>query len=144
MPNYGRSLWLSCHFTRATKSLLWVGRSKMEEEIYYNHKKSFNHKRYSRATTLSSCVWHLKENLDVTLNLKWSVMRCATHYSNMFKKMSFVFVWKLVIFVYPKQPELKVLNKTPNKALNKQLEVFCKCRHENKYLSKNFRVNEKR
>ena len=51
---------------------------------------------------------------------------------------------KLVIFVYPKQPELKVLNKTPNKALNKQLEVFCKCRHENKYLSENFRVNEKR
>ena len=50
---------------------------------------------------------------------------------------------KLVIIAYPKQHDLKVLNKVPNKALNKQLDVFCKCSHENKYLSKNFRVNEK-
>ena len=28
---------------------------------YYNHKRSFNHKRYSHETTLSSYVWHLKE-----------------------------------------------------------------------------------
>ena len=35
-------LILSCHFTRATKNLLWVRRRKMLS--YYNHKKSFNHK----------------------------------------------------------------------------------------------------
>ena len=42
---------------------------------YYNHKKSFNHKQYSHEKTLLSYVWHLKETLDVTPNLKWSVVR---------------------------------------------------------------------
>ena len=27
--------------------------------------------------------------------------------------------------------------------LNKRSELFCKCRHENKYLLKNFKVNDK-
>ena len=37
------------------------------QKTYY----SFNHKRYSQETTLSSYVWHLKETLDETPNLKW-------------------------------------------------------------------------
>ena len=45
------------------------------KQIYYNHKKSFNHKRYSHETALSSYVWYLKETLDVTPNLKWSVVK---------------------------------------------------------------------
>ena len=56
------------------------------KQRYYNHKKSFNHKRYSHETALSSCVWHLNETLDVTPNLKWSVVRCTTPYSNISKK----------------------------------------------------------
>ena len=66
MTNYGLSLGLSCPFTRATKNLggKWKKRC-------YNHKESFNHKRYSHETTLSSYMWHLKETLDVTPNLKW-------------------------------------------------------------------------
>ena len=47
---------------------------------YYNHKNSFNHERFSHEARLSSYVWHLKETLDVTPNLKWSVMRCAIPY----------------------------------------------------------------
>ena len=37
-------------------------------------------------TTFSSYVWHLEETLDVTPNLKWSVVRCTTPYSNVSKK----------------------------------------------------------
>ena len=48
------------------------------KQRYYNHKKSFNNKRYSHETTLSSYVCHLKETLDVNANLKWSVVRCTT------------------------------------------------------------------
>ena len=33
---------------------------------YYDHKKSFNEKRYSCEATLSSCVWHLEKTLDET------------------------------------------------------------------------------
>ena len=100
---------------------------------YYNHKKSFNHKRYSHETTLLSYVWHLRETLDVTPNLEWSVVRCATPYSNISKKCLLCLYEKLVIITYPRQHEL----------LNKRSELFCKCGHENKYLLKNFRVNDK-
>ena len=82
---------------------------------YYNHKKSFNHKRYSHETTLSSYVWHLKKTLDVTLNLKRSVVKCATLYSNISKKCLLCLYEKLVIITYPKQHEL----------LNKRSELFC-------------------
>ena len=37
---------------------------------YYNHKKSFSHKRYSHEMTLSSYVWYLKESLDTASNLQ--------------------------------------------------------------------------
>ena len=103
------------------------------EESYHNHKKSFNHKRYLYETALSSYVWHLKETLDVPSNLKWSVARCATPCSNISKKCRLGLYEKLVIVTYPRLHEL----------LNKQSELFCKCRHENKYLLKNFRANNK-
>ena len=99
---------------------------------YFNHKKSFSHKRYSHKVTLSSYVWYLKETLDVTPNLKWSVVRCATP-SNISKKYLLCLYEKLVIITNPRQHELS----------NKRSELFCKCRHENKYLLKNFRVNDK-
>ena len=103
------------------------------KQRYYNLKKSFNHKQYSHETTLSSYVWHLKETLDVTPNLKWSVVRCATPYSNISKKCLLCLYEKLVIITYPRQ----------HKLLNKRSELFCKCHHENKYLLKNFRANDK-
>ena len=43
------------------------------------------------------------------------------------------FYEELVIVTYPRQHEL----------LNKRSELFCKYRHENKYLLKNFRANDK-
>ena len=76
---------------------------------YYNHKKSFNHKRYSHERTLSSYVCQLKETLDVTPNLKWSVVRCATPYSNTSKKCLLCLYEKLVMTTCLKQ--YKLLNK---------------------------------
>ena len=100
---------------------------------YYNHKKSFNHQRYSHETTFSCYVQHLKETLDVTLHLKWSVVRCTTPYSNILRKCLQCLYEKLVIITYLRQ----------HKLLNKRSELFCKCCHENKYLLKNFRINDK-
>ena len=65
------------------------------KQMYYNHKNSFNHKRYAYDTTLSSYARYLKETLDVTPNLKWSVVRCTTTLPKHLKKMSFVFIWKI-------------------------------------------------
>ena len=111
----------------------WSEPQKIYYELPEGNLHSKNHKRYSYETTLSSYVWHMKETSDVTLNLKWSVVRCATPYSNISKKCLLCLYEKLVIITYPRQQGL----------LNKQSELLCKCRHENKYLLKNFRVNDK-
>ena len=79
MPNYVCSLWLLCHFTRATKNLLWGGRKKMEER-YYNYKSHSTTNDFFKLCVASG------RNLDVTPNLKWSVVRCTTPYSNVSKK----------------------------------------------------------
>ena len=92
------------------------------KQTYYSHKKSYNHKRHSHETTLSSHVWHLKETLDVTPYLKWSVVRCATTYSNISKECLLCLHEKLVITTYLRQHRL----------LNKRSELYCKCSHENK------------
>ena len=84
------------------------------KQRYYNHKKSFNHKRYSHETPLSGYVWHMKETLVVTPNLKWTVVKCATTYSNISKKSLLCLYEKLVIITYPRQHEL----------LNKRSELF--------------------
>ena len=49
------------------------------------------------------------------------------------KKYNLCLHEKLVIITYPRQYEL----------LNKRSELFCKCGHENKYLLKSFRDNDK-
>ena len=71
---------------------------------------------------LFQVVWYLKETLDVTPNLKWSVVRCATPYTNISKKFLLHLSEKLVIISYRRQQEL----------LNKRSDLFWKCRHENK------------
>ena len=46
-------------------------------------------------------------NFDVTPNLKWSVVRCATPYSNISKKKFLLCLSeKLVIITYPRPKEL--------------------------------------
>ena len=92
-----------CPFTRATKN--WLAEGKWKQK-YYNHKKSFNHKQYLHETTLSRYMWHLKETLYVTPNLKWSVVMCVTPYSNISKKCILCLYGKLIIIAYPRQHEL--------------------------------------
>ena len=122
----------SCHLPEPQKVYCGLAEGKWKKG-YYNHKKSFNHKEYLFETTLSSYAWHLKEILDVTSNLKRSVVRWSKPYSNISKKCLLCLYEKLVIITYPRQHEL----------LNKQSELKCKCCHENKYILENFRVNDK-
>ena len=109
-----------CRVTPPEPQKIYFGLAKGKwKKRYYNNKKSFSYKRYSLETTLSSYVWHLKKTLDVIPNLKWSVVRCATCYSNISKKCLLCLYEKLVIITYPRQHEL----------LNKRPELFYKCSH---------------
>ena len=99
---------------------------------FYNHKLSFEHKRYSNKTTLSSCMWHLQSVSSETPNLKWSVLRCVSPYSNISKKYLLCWYEKLEIVTNQNQKEL----------LNKRSELLCKCRHVNKFHLKNYTGND--
>ena len=123
-----------CRINSSEQQKVYFGLAKgKQKKNYCNHERSFNHKQYSHKTTLSSHIWHVKKTLDVTPNLKWSVVRYPTRYSNISKKCLLGLYEKLVIINYPRQRELLI----------KRSELFCKCSHENKYFLKNFRVNEK-
>ena len=81
---------------------------------------------------LSSYMWHWKSLSSETPNLKWSVLRCISSYSNISKKRRLCLYKKLKIVTYHNQQEL----------LNKRFELLCKCRHANKFLLKNYAGNE--
>ena len=111
-----------CRVTSPEPQKIYFGLAKGKwTKRYCNHKKSLNHKRYSHGTTLSSYVWQLKETLDVTPNLKWSVVRCATPYLNISKKFILCLYEKLVIVTYPRQHEL--LNSDRNYFTNAVMRI---------------------
>ena len=66
--------------------------------------------------------------LDLTPNLKWSVLRCVPPHSNISKKCLLCLYEKLETFTYQNEKEL----------LNKRSELVCKFRHANKFLLKNY------
>ena len=74
------------------------------KKMYYNHEKSFNRKRHSLRRHFQ-VVWHLKETLNATSNLKCSVGICTTPYSNISKKCLLCLCKKLVIITYPRMPD---------------------------------------
>jgi hypothetical protein len=95
---------------------------------YNNHKSSFKNKIYQKATALSCYVWDLKSKFNETPTLSWSILKSVPPYSNISKKCHLCLNEKLAIISYSKPEEL----------LNKRSEFISKCRHENKYLLKNY------
>ena len=99
---------------------------------YYKHSKSFRTKSYPNSTTLSSYVWEVKTDQNETPNLNWEIVRSVPAYSNITKRCMLCLYEKLLIATYPNQEEL----------LNKRSELVSKCRHENKFLLKNFKSGD--
>ena len=70
----------------------------------------------------------MKNRKNVAPALIWKVLRTARTYSNITKRCSLCLHEKLAIITYP----------YPDELLNKRSELVTKCRHENKFLLKNF------
>ena len=96
---------------------------------YYKNSKSFWTKSYPNSTTLSSYVWEVKTDQNETPNLNWEIVWSVPAYSNIAKRCMLCLDEKLLISTYPNQEQL----------LNKRSELVSKCRHENKFLLKNFK-----
>ena len=121
-----------CNVTRPLLKKVYLGCAEGEwKSCFYNHKLSFEHKRYVNKTTLSSQMWHLKSVSSETLNLKWSVLRCIPPSANILKKCLLCLYEKLEIVTYQNQ----------QKILNKRSELLCKCCHANKFLLENYTGN---
>ena len=123
-----------CVVTASNKpDKVYIGLSEPEwKKRFYNHRQSFNNKKYSGSTTLSSYVWDIKNKDNETPTLKWSILKCVPGYSNVSKKCLLCLHEKLLIITYPNQNEL----------LNKRSELISKCRHENKFMLVNYNTND--
>ena len=74
----------------------------------------------------------MKNRKNVAPALIWKVLRTARTYSNITKRCSLCLHEKLAIITYPYPDELP----------NRRSELDNKCRHENKFLIKNFNSND--
>ena len=102
-----------------------------KKQMDYDHVKSFQNEFYANSTTLSSYVWEMKKRKNVAAALTREILRTAKTCSNVTKGCSLCLLEKLAIISYP----------YPDELLNRQSELVAKCRHENKFLFKNFNSN---
>ena len=109
-------------------SKLYIGGTEDFKERYGNHKKSFNHRKYQTESELSKYIRRLKD-ARTEYEIRWSILRRTSGYSNISQSCSICTSEKLAICDF----------KDKDKLLNKRSELVSKCRHENKFLLKNFR-----
>ena len=56
------------------------------KQRFYNHKKLIKSQSYRNDTTLSSCLWDLREKQNVFPMLTWYVIKSVPGYSNISKR----------------------------------------------------------
>ena len=99
------------------------------KKCFANHKQSFKNKKYSKNIMLSKYIWELKDkNIDDSI-LNWSILKTAPAYNNISKKRILCLREKFEIIAHANQEFL----------LNKKSELISKCKHENKFLQKNYK-----
>ena len=126
------SVIYKCTVTTSDWKKVYFGLTEGElKNRYYNHFKSFRNEFYANSTTLLSYVWEMKNRKNVTPALTWEVLRTVKAYSIITRRCSLCLLEKLAIITYPYQDAV----------LNSQAEPATKCRHENKFLLKNFNSN---
>ena len=113
--------------TQDTKTYIGVSDTEFKKR-WYNHKSSFKHEHKKKDTELSKYIWYLKEN-QFEYDIKWSVLKQASSYSNITKRCQLC-TWEKYYII------------TANKStlLNSRSELISKCRHSNKFLLANYKA----
>ena len=107
----------------------YIGISETEfKSRFRNHQKSFNHRKYSKDTELSKYIWDLKDN-NIDFNIQWSIIKNTSSYTPSTKSCNLCLSEKLLICTF----------KDKNNLINKRLDLVSKCRHETKYIIKNYK-----
>ena len=97
----------------------YIGMTKNPFKVRYkDHKKSFNHQKWSDETTLSTYIWDLKgKNIDY--DIKWQVVDRAPQFSPVSKVCRLCTLEKYYILFVPERA-----------SLNKNEEVYKPCPHK--------------
>ena len=109
---------------RDTKEYIGVSESEFKLR-WYNHKSSFKLEHKKKETELSKHIWSLKDN-KIDFEIKWSILKHASSYSNNTKRCQLC-LWEKYFIITSKK----------SKTLNSRSELISKCRHANKFLLKN-------
>ena len=93
---------------------------------------SFQNRSYKARTVLADYVWKMKDEKDEVPTIKWSIEKVVPPYSNISKRCLLCLEEKMHIIEFPDQKKLS----------NKRSELVNKCRHQNKFLLKNYKNRE--
>ena len=104
----------------------WKGRHSV-------HKTSFKNREYKARTVLTEYIWKIKDQKKEMPQIKWTIEKIAPAYTNTSKRCLLCLEEKMAIIEYPDQ----------NNLLNKRSELINKCRHQNKFLLKNYKSRSK-
>ena len=109
------------------KVYLGLTEGEFKKQRYYDHVKSSKNEFYANSTSypLKLCMGNEKKKKNVKPALTWEILKTAKAYSSCLHE-------KLAIITYP----------YPDELLNRRSELVTKCRHENKFLLKNFNSND--
>ena len=102
------------------------------KQRYSQHKSSFNNRKYEQNTTLSKFFWNEKRQTGTEPTVSWSISKPIPAYNNISKRCLLCLTEKLSIITFKDQTQL----------LNKRSELLSKCRHENKFLLRNFKSKD--
>ena len=91
---------------------------------FNNHKKSFRHRQNKKDTALFKYIWELKTK-HTEHQIRWPIAQKSSGY-NLVRKSCNLCLLLLCNF------------SDKNRLINKRLDLVSKCRHENKYMLKNY------
>ena len=90
------------------QTLTYIGLTSTKfKDRFANHKKSFNHRRYGKETTLSQKIWKLKDE-GYDFEIKWKILERAQPFSPITGVCGLCLLEKWYILF---KPELATINK---------------------------------
>ena len=96
------------------------------KDTYYQHRHDFKDETKKDQTELSKHIWKLKKT-NIEYNISWKIVKKVPHLKNGNK------MCRLCI------TEASIIMTNKKDRLNKRTEIMNKCRHENKFLLKNWK-----
>ena len=94
---------------------------------FNNHKKPFRHRENEKDTKLSKYIWELKKK-RTEYQIRWSIAKKSNGYNPVTKSCNLCLLEKLLLCNFSVKSRL----------INKRLNPASKCRHENKYMLKDY------